>query len=509
MHTTSSRTRVLAGPVAALLVMASAVVLSPVPGAAAAPLNPCVNPDNGRPVVEEVTVTPTTVDVTDGPQQVTVEARVTDSGGPGPASGVARAGVALGDWVELHHVDGDLWAGTLTVPPGAPAGVRTVRDVYAFDEAGNPDRDEEDEEPQDLSRFDGVALEVVSVPDDTPPEALSLTLSRAVVDTSRRAKPVGVVVEASDVGTGIARGRVLARGADRHVSADLQVVGGRLVGELRIPRWSRGSWDVESLELWDATGNRTRYWTREIDALGERAFRVEGGRDRVAPTLLSAGVDPHFLDVREQSGTLHVRARVSDRKSGVKSVTASLLNTRIDLRRVRGTARKGLWTGRAKITPCHAFSRRNPPWVFISMTDRVGNDEGSPDDIRLRVKANDNTPTRFDVESDPMMPEGPLVLTFMGPVNGLTPNAVSIRRNNWPEARGPEESGTWACFRGDGRGTSCLTGKVSRAEWTPDVPLDSGAFYHLRVNPDGNLDLTDLAGNPFRRHNRSWDVRVG
>ena len=69
------RTRGLAQlVVAAALVLSGAAVLTEVP-ATAAPLNPCVDPDHGRPIVQELAVEPSSVDVTERPQRVTVRAR--------------------------------------------------------------------------------------------------------------------------------------------------------------------------------------------------------------------------------------------------------------------------------------------------------------------------------------------------------------------------------------------------------------------------------------------------
>ena len=50
-----------------------------------------------------------------------------------------------------------------------------------------------------------------------------------------------------------------------------------------------------------------------------------------------------------------------------------------------------------------------------------------------------------------------------------------------------------------GAAADCATGAVRSASWQPDSPLASGSHFLVELNPSGVLDVTDLAGNPFRR----------
>ncbi|MGZ5418466.1 MAG: hypothetical protein ACXWDI_14960 [Nocardioides sp.] len=120
-------------------------VLTEVP-ATAAPLNPCVDPDdpdNGRPAVGELSLEPSSVDVTEEPQRVTVRARLVDTGGPGAAGGVVGARITLGTPhgsdvpVDLERENGELWTGVLTVHPGSSDGTWGVRGISVIDAAGN------------------------------------------------------------------------------------------------------------------------------------------------------------------------------------------------------------------------------------------------------------------------------------------------------------------------------------------------------------------------------------
>jgi hypothetical protein len=44
----------------------------------------------------------------------------------------------------------------------------------------------------------------------------------------------------------------------------------------------------------------------------------------------------------------------------------------------------------------------------------------------------------------------------------------------------------------------CLTGDVRSADFHPSASFSSGSYY-ATLNPEGTLDLTDLAGNPFHQ----------
>ena len=95
---------------------------------------------------------------------------------------------------------------------------------------------------------------------------------------------------------------------------------------------------------------------------------------------------------------------------------------------------------------------------------------------------------------------GPITLTFDEAVNGIRAGSPAVREYH-PDlaAYGSPLAGTWTCVTGSGDPTSCATGAVRRASWTPDAPLDVPASYRLELNPEGSLDVTDLHGNPFRR----------
>ena len=88
------------GPPALALALAGvvAVVIAPITEAApppAAPLNNCVNTDNGDPVPQTLTRTPNAVNVTTADKTVAFTLGAVDTGGPGPAAGIKSGYIGL------------------------------------------------------------------------------------------------------------------------------------------------------------------------------------------------------------------------------------------------------------------------------------------------------------------------------------------------------------------------------------------------------------------------------
>jgi hypothetical protein len=53
---------------------------------------------------------------------------------------------------------------------------------------------------------------------------------------------------------------------------------------------------------------------------------------------------------------------------------------------------------------------------------------------------------------------------------------------------------------------NCLTGNVRSADFEPSTPFSSGSSYYATINPEGTLDVTDLAGNPFHQYQLFFSV---
>lgn len=466
--------------------------------AAAAPdtsyLNPCVIPDNAPPTVESVTFSPSAVDVSDGPRDVTLTMQIPDAGGPGAASGVHHATVSVlapghsfGARLELEHGDGDAWSGTFTVPQYAGTGDWTLGPAYIFDHAGNYAAP-----PPDTS----LTVTSAAPPETDPPSVTGLSVSRTV-DASSHPGTAHVVVQTSDGegGSGVEEVRVRVQHTNDHqVAGTLADEGdGTFAGDLRIPRWVTGTWKVKEIYLRDRAGNTRDYRYRWVRALGDTAFEVTGRNDAAAPVLRHHRVGPRRLDVRRHAASVTVTAHLLDARSGVAEVEAGIGWATGRLTRVSGTPQDGIWRGRVRISPCLRLLGHRL-WVSLDARDRVGN---LADELlaRVRIRHQDLRPPRAAMSAHRTGPDGPVAVTFDEPVHGLDDASAVVRVYGGTAT----VAGSWACRDRASAAVPCRTGPVSTAKWTPDGPLPAGSTYEIVLNPTGNLGVVDLNGIPVRK----------
>ena len=64
---------------------------------------------------------------------------------------------------------------------------------------------------------------------------------------------------------------------------------------------------------------------------------------------------------------------------------------------------------------------------------------------------------------------------------------------------GPPLPAAWVCRDAANALMDCQAGMVRVARFRPTDPLAAGREYTVTLNPEFSLDMTDLAGNPFRR----------
>ncbi len=510
--------RRLAGRIGTTSLVLAGLVTVGTPSAVAAPLSPCVDPDNGTPRLHAIAFEPSAVDVTKGARDVTVRVNATDAGGPGPASGLWTVSVKVDPpsggpvWeydVELSRASGDEWTGVLTVPAGAKPGEWTIGGVSLADHAGNYLEDVDAEGYDFLAPFDDVRLDVSSDADNTAPRATMLKLSKKSINTHGKARKVNVRVDVTD-DRGVAGVHVVARSNRGDVAAQLTPKSAtRFAGKLYFPKKSpRAKYRIEIIRVTDEAGKERAYRRKQVAALGKRTFGVNGPADAKPPSLMSAVVKPKKIDVRRDRQKVRVRAWLRDTGTGVRSAHVSLYDAwDVAMKRKKGNARKGLWVGTFDLDPCSVFQSRAGT---IRIHDRAGNvsveDFGGP-----RVKRNDNLPPDARSNSNRVDAEGPVSLRFTEPVNGIHDGSITIRRMDWPSPLGDPHPGAWTCADPDGDATGCENGPVLTATWAPDTPLEPGD-YRVQVNPDGVLSVTDLAGNPVNRDAEEpgdyFDVRV-
>jgi Bacterial Ig-like domain len=119
------------------------------------------------------------------------------------------------------------------------------------------------------------------------------------------------------------------------------------------------------------------------------------------------------------------------------------------------------------------------------------------------VTASDHRRPRAELVRYVVNPADPINVTFNEPVNGITAATGTLRRLIGPlrdPTYGPIILGAWTCADDTGATASCRSGTVQSAEFTPTRPLKPSENYSLALNPEHSLGLTDLAGNPLKRH---------
>jgi hypothetical protein len=474
---------------------------------AATGLSPCVNPDNGVPVVEDVSLSSAAVDVTDAARSVQVTMRVVDTAGPGPATGVRHVSAALAPPggvpelpVDLEQQTGTTWSARVTVPRGAPEGDYEFRGLRVLDRAGNAPSEEYRDQALALPPFSGTVLHVTSsAPDVEPPTLTSVSVGPHRVDTRRKARQVRVMARVADDVSGVASVAASVRGHGEIVSVDLHERDGAWVGRGTIPRWlgrHPERWRLRSVSVVDHVGNREFFGHRALEGLGATTFKVRSGpRDRDEPRIRSARFGPHDVDVRVERDRVRFVVRVSDDRSGVRSVQAGVPGHWATLHRTSGNARRGTWKGSIVLRPCSP--RLDTAQVRVVALDRVWN-EADERIGRLKVRARDTVAPRVALESPTWPAGGPVRLRFDEPVRGISTESVIVRTYDYPFL-GEPLPGRWTCTATDGSPADCASGAVRTATWTPDSALPEASDFLVELNPSRTLEVMDRAGNPFRR----------
>lgn len=506
--------RTLVRITAGLLASTGLVVLGTGTPAVAAALNDCAATDNGSPRVDDITFTPSHVDVTDGPAQVRLDVRMHDTGGPGGPTGIRSAHVSIAtprplgyQDVDLEHASGDRWTAQLTVPRRTAPGQWEVSQMWVADGAFNGLRPNS---PISSSGAPfGAQLTVDSPTDEADPTFSDLDLQPRRLDTRRHAENVHVTVAAEDNGSGVAQVQVYAH--RRHgptVGADLQPdPHGTWSGDLRIPRWrADGTWRVDRIVVRDRADNRRFFRLRDISALDDPVFHVRSLHDAKSPRLRGLHVSPRRVDVRERARKVTFTAHLVDRGSGVAEARVLSWAGSVDLHRIRGSRTHGTWRGSVRVGPC---DRVHGSRVAVHVSDRAGNLAQPSRAVRAPRHRDLTTPPVRAEQQRGLDPRGPFVLQFEHPVSGIDVDdaAVSRRGTAATDQAAPVVPGAWSCADASGRVSDCVTGEVTRAEWRPQEPLDPGGDYTVVLNPEHRLGVTDQLGNPYDR--RTFGFRVG
>jgi hypothetical protein len=515
-------------------VAAVVALLAPVTGAAdqprllgreAAPargpavaLSPCYDPDNARPVLTGLTVTPSVLrGVRRGaPSTVQVTATAVDPGGPGRASGIDRFVVfAEGERsstvisTDLHRVGQDTYRGVFHLL-GAPSGPRTLG-VSLADKAGNGNQVEyTTSDLRALGFATGFTVGSRRV-DQAPPRITALSVSPAVADLRHRGRTVRIRLRAVDDYTGVATVSVKI-GGNLDAFAELRRTRAHphvWAGKVRLPRGGFIALSATAplhVFVADKAENTFEYGSPALHRAGlPDHLTVVATPDTTPPTVRLVSITPQVIDTR--AGTVRARfvVRARDLGTGIRgfgvvadgvllleNVFAAIPGTNVRL--VAGTRRDGRWELTMNVTPCRV--RNGLRRVLVTAFDSY---QSTVLKTRAKFRALDNKrPFLKRLDAGPVT--GPVTLVFTEDVTGLTEQSVQLfdgsQARNSPLHPPTPVAGSWTCTITTGTPVGCADGTFRTARFTPAAPLLPRTHYDLLINGDGQLGLTDTAGNP-------------
>ena len=492
----------------------AALAIVEAPAAHAAPLNDCVESDNGDPVVTSFVLSPHPVNVTRRGTRLRFRLHVQDRGGPGPASGVAEVWVGFGgtptpEWPYANapatstrlgrEPDGD-WVGSILVPRGNRAG-RISLGVLLKDRAHN------------IRALNARDLAAAGLParvtvrsrrlDRDEPRLTSLRIRPTVVDVRTSPAVVHVTATARDLTAGVKQIRI--EGLGPIPLTRVPGMRGTFRGTRTVGPWARpGTRRVRFAWVEDRVGNVEVLQYGDLVVAGlDRDLTILSRQDTRSPTLAWMRLAPAAADVRQTDRTATLRVRAKDRPAGIRSVTAILSGGNDSEQRLRlttGTARRGIWQASIRIGHCEDWG--TSAHAIVSLSDQAGHQRTYGAGrlarhrwaSRIAITSADHRPPTAGAFSD----QGRIAMTFDEAVNGISTDTAVVRVFVGENTNGPNVAGSWTCRDVANALTDCQDGSVRSARFRSDRPLGPTS-YLVMLNPEFSLAVTDLAGNPFRR----------
>lgn len=492
------------------------------------PLNDCWPADFGDPVLTGLSVTPTMVaDRRRGPLTLTFRATVVDSGGPGPASGIAEVYVWIGETpdAELGHgfplrpaTDGS-YAATLTSGTGPVfhdtfpgPGRWFIRAVTVSDRADNS----KDWLRAELDAMGSPAgFTVAAAADRVAPRLERLTVTPLRVDTRGRTRSVRLLAHVRDSGAGVAlvRARMRLSFEVRH-RMRLQRVRGTAVngwwqGRWTLPRWHSGTITVK-LDVVDYRANFRVYSAKRLRARGEPwRLQMTGGLDRWPPTVLAGSVliRPAAVDVRARDGAVRITVGAADRGSGVAAVDpwlervgdgAGAAAPSPRLRLAAGDPASGVWSGTLRLPRCTTLPGRYR--LKLRVWDAAGQASLTTGPLVDVAAADHERPGIADLWPWLDNVTAPLVLEFSEDVLNVVEPDVVIWDHPTSDTVGAiplaAVAGAWVCRDAANMAVDCAAGPIRNATFRPAQPWQTGNEYTLDMATPGTPGVRDLAGNP-------------
>jgi hypothetical protein len=461
-------------------------------------LNGCWNPDHGKPVLDDLSVSAQTVDVSSAPATLTYTAVAHDTGGPGEPSGVKFVMLRVQEfWDDSPHPGRADATTELFLDPqgGAPSysgDYVVARDAHAMQvrvtrvkivvKHGGIDATVD---PTALGLDPTVDVSSAH-PDTHPPTLTGFQISPNPVSVSGGPALVHVTASVSDDDSGI------HEFALEGVPGTFPVTSGpgEFSADIPVHRWSRAHIPL-GVRLVDEAHNSRSLTSDDVAAAGfDSVIDVTGGNPDLAPpkaTLLSAS--PDRVDVRHGAANWHVKVRATD-PSGIRDLTIRSVHPlpRPTSGMPTTAPVKGVYSFPVHIVRCVHGPGPLPLILFVQdNTYRVTT-------LRIhgpRVVSSDHLPPTVRLRRGALAQA--YVATFSEPVHGIASSHVLASASRDP---GDAVTGTWTCFRhrtGPER-ASCRTGEVQRARF---AAAGARAVRTIDFEPDHHLDVLDDNGNPL------------
>ena len=372
--------------------------------------------DLSPPELIDFEISPTTVDVTQTSQIVTVTMHITDdeSGvvSPNVTAGSDRNSASTG-FASVRLVSGDnldgIWEATLTVPHGTTSGDWSVSLFPLRDNAENSGSF------GPPSKFDSSFTVISDAEDLTPPELVDFSISPTTVDVSQTSQVVTVTMHITDDESGVVSPNVTA-GSDRNSAstgfASVRLVSGdNLDGiweaTLTVPHGTTsGDWSVSLFPLRDNAENSGSFGP---PSKFDSSFTViSDAEDLTPPELVDFSISPTTVDVSQTSQVVTVTMHITDDESGVVSPNVTAGSDRnsastgfASVRLVSGDNLDGIWE--ATLTVPQGTTSGDWSVSLFPLRDNADNSGnfGPPDRFNDKFVVNSKTVTiKHDVDGD-------------------------------------------------------------------------------------------------------------
>lgn len=339
--------------------------------------------DTTAPAIIEVEFTPAIIDVSAGPQDLTVQVliRDDDSGAQSPAL-VLRNRLNKGTFAlpEMQLIAGTaedgIWQAQVEIPQGTLEAVWELSLSEFTDLAGNQNLDALDRLEAEIGILSGVTeLE--------PPVLSDFTVTSALLDTTLSSDEQVVTFRLTDNVSSLLPPRLYAsnifnRAETERVTATLtsgSLTDGVWQANIPFPRRSlAGQWQIEAEPFFDTAGNRAKLNQFNVD----RVFQVDSdNNDNRPPSLFDFTVSPDSIFSNSTERSVTVVMELNDSESGVVAPMVYASSTfnqaqtaAVEAKLIRGNENHGAWQANLTL-PLEA---RSGQWqINAELKDEAGN----------------------------------------------------------------------------------------------------------------------------------------